>query len=65
MKTNVGSTDQVVRIILGVVFLSLFFILDGGLKYISLIGVVLLLSAFIKYCPLYSIFGINTCSKEK
>lgn len=60
MKANVGSTDRVVRIILGLAILSLFFILDGGIKYIGLIGIVLLLTAFIKFCPIYTVCKINT-----
>ena len=65
MKANVGTADRIVRIILGVALLSLFFIVDGGLKYIGLIGIILLLTAFIKFCPLYTIFGIKTNKVEK
>lgn len=65
LKANVGTADRIVRIILGLALLSLFFILDGGIKYISLVGIVLLLTSFIKFCPLYTIFGINTCSSKK
>lgn len=65
MKANIGTTDRIVRIILGLALLSLFFILDGGMKYISLVGVVLLLTAFIKFCPLYTIFKVSTCPTKK
>lgn len=65
MKANVGTTDRLIRIILGLGLLSLFFILDGGVKYIGLLGIVLLLTAFIKFCPLYPLFKINTNSKDK
>nr|WP_295972992.1 DUF2892 domain-containing protein [uncultured Bacillus sp.] len=65
MKSNVGKYDRIIRIVLGLALLSLYFILDGGMKYISLLGVVLLLTAIIKFCPLYSIFKINTCSTKK
>lgn len=65
LKANVGTTDRIVRIVLGLIVLSLFFILDGGWKYIGLVGIVLLLTAFIKFCPLYTLFGINTCSTKK
>lgn len=64
MKANVGTIDRVIRIILGLALLSLLFILDGGIKYIGLVGLVLLLTALIKFCPLYTIFGINTSSKK-
>lgn len=64
VKKNVGSVDKIVRIILGLVLLSLFFFLDGGIKYIGLLGIILLLTAFISFCPIYTIFRINTHSKE-
>lgn len=65
MKANVGTTDRIIRIILGIVILSLFFILEGNMKYLGLIGLVPLLTAFIKFCPLYTLFGINTCGVKK
>ncbi|MBB6447009.1 YgaP family membrane protein [Bacillus benzoevorans] len=64
VKANVGTVDRIIRVILGFVLLSLYFILDGGMKYISLLGIVLLLTAIIKFCPLYPIFKVNTCRKH-
>ena len=58
---NVGSVDKIIRIVLGVVLLSLLFILDGNIKFLGLIGLVPLLTGVFGYCPLYSIFGIKTC----
>jgi len=65
MKANVGPVDRLVRIILGLILLSLLFILDGTIKYIGLVGIVLLITAFIKFCPLYPIFKINTYKDAK
>lgn len=65
MKQNIGTVDKVIRLILGIVLMSLYFLLDGGLKYISILGIILILTAFINYCPLYTLFGINTCSTKK
>lgn len=65
MKQNIGTVDKVIRLILGIVLMSLYFLLDGGLKYISILGIILILTAFINYCPLYTLFGINTCSTDK
>ncbi|NSL51399.1 YgaP family membrane protein [Calidifontibacillus erzurumensis] len=65
MKANVGPVDRLVRIILGLILLSLLFILDGTIKYIGLVGIVLLITAFIKFCPLYPIFKINTNKDAK
>ncbi|HLS34934.1 MAG TPA: DUF2892 domain-containing protein [Bacillota bacterium] len=64
MKRNVGNVDRTIRIILGIVLLSLLFILDGGAKYIGLLGIVLILTGFISFCPLYPLLGINTAPKK-
>lgn len=61
MNANVGSVDKVIRLILAAVFFSLFFFLQGDLKWLALIGIVPLVTALASWCPLYSIFGIKTC----
>ncbi|WAA13329.1 YgaP family membrane protein [Fervidibacillus halotolerans] len=65
MKTNVGNVDRMIRIIIGLVLLSLLFFIEGNWKWIGLIGIIPLFTAFVKFCPLYSIFGINTCQVKK
>lgn len=60
MNKNVGTIDKIVRIVLGIILLALFFLLDGGMKYISLLGIVLLFTAFINFCPIYKMIGIST-----
>lgn len=59
MKANVGSIDRVLRVIVGLVLISLVFV--GPQTPWGWIGVVPLLTALIGYCPLYSIIGIKTC----
>ncbi len=65
MKKNVGQLDRIIRIVLGLAVLSLFFILDGGLRFISLLGIVLILTGVINFCPLYLPFGISTRKLKK
>ena len=57
---NIGKTDKIIRIIIGVLLLSLLLLLDGNLRYIGLIGMVPIITALIGFCPLYKIFGMNT-----
>lgn len=64
MKKNVGQLDRIIRIVVGLVLLSLFFILDGGLRWISLLGIVFIATALVNFCPLYVPFKINT-NKDK
>lgn len=62
---NIGSIDKIIRFILGIVLLSLLFLVNGNLKYWGLIGIIPILTAVFGYCPLYSILGIKTCKIKK
>jgi len=62
MKANVGSADRIVRFILGIALLGLFF-LEGNIKYVGILGIILIATAFMKFCPLYVPFRINTTKK--
>ena len=62
---NVGSIDKIIRFIVGLALLSLFFFMKGNLKYLGLIGLVPILTATVSFCPLYSIVGIKTCKTRK
>lgn len=63
MKKNIGTLDATIRIILGIIILSLIFV--GPKSLWGLIGLVPLLTGIFRYCPLYPIVGINTCCKNK
>lgn len=63
MQINVGGMDRAVRIIAGIVLLAL--TLTGTIGVWGWIGVIPLATGLFKACPLYSIFGINTCPMKK
>lgn len=61
MKKNVGSIDRIARITAGIL------IVGAGLVFQSwwgLIGVVPLATAFVRWCPAYTLFGLSTCQKR-
>ena len=60
LKKNEGTADRVVRVLLGLAILSLVFV--GPKTFWGWAGLVPLLTGLVGNCPLYSIFGINTCS---
>ncbi len=60
MTKNVGTIDRMIRILIGLALLSLLVFADGNLRWIGLIGLVPLATAFVSFCPLYSILGIRT-----
>ena len=64
MTKNMGQTDRIIRAIVGVVLLiAAFTAVSGALAWIAgIIGVVMLGTAAMGFCPPYAILGIKTCS---
>ncbi len=68
MKTNVGKTDKLIRLLLALVgiVLYIFNVVSGTLGIVVLvIAAVLILTALVNFCPLYTVFGLSTCKKEE
>ena len=68
MKTNVGSMDKVIRIVLALIFAGLYFTdtVTGTLGLVLVIlGGVFLVTALVGFCPLYAMVGLNTCPVKK
>lgn len=66
LKTNVGSIDRGVRVVLGIVVLSLFFIYpEASWRYVALLGFVPLLTGLFGTCPIYSMLGMSTCPARR
>lgn len=63
MTPNVGTIDRVLRIVLGIVLIAFLVMNQTGLRWIGLAGIVLIGTAFIRFCPLYTILGIRTCPR--
>lgn len=62
MKKNMGLIDRSVRALLGLVFIAMVFV--GPQTPWGWIGVILLATALISWCPLYRLFGIKTCKAD-
>lgn len=68
MKKNVGNTDKFIRVLLAVVIMLLYYfnVINGTLAMILLlVGIIFLLTSLIGYCPIYTLFGINTYKKKE
>lgn len=63
MQKNEGNLDRIMRIIAGLVLLSLTVI--GPQSMWGLVGVVPLLTGLVGYCPVYSLLGFNSCPLKK
>lgn len=57
MRSNMGSADRVIRLLLGLMALSLGYLYES---YWGLIGLVPLLTSAFSWCPLYVPFKIST-----
>lgn len=64
---NIGSTDRILRILLGAGLLLWFFFDQGtgAWHYAKLIGIIPLLTGLTSSCPLYSVFGMSTCATKR
>lgn len=68
MTANLGSIDRAFRVILGIALLALPF-LSGWAIFGSttamlvsvIVGVVMIATSALRFCPLYRVLGIQTC----
>lgn len=69
MKKNVGNTDRFVRVMFGIILLILFMsgaIENNLIRWIVLgLSLILIITAFATFCPLYALVGKNTCEVKK
>jgi hypothetical protein len=61
MRVNEGTVDRVLRVVAGGVLVAL--TVTGNVGAWGWIGIVPLLTGAVGMCPLYSVFGINTCRR--
>ena len=60
MVMNVGDTERMFRILIGLLLIGLAFGL-GGAWWFGLIGIVPVITGVLGWCPGYLPFGISTC----
>jgi hypothetical protein len=68
MRTNVGTPDRIARLVLGAA-LVLLPLLSGLALFANpvwlwasiVVGAVLIITALLRFCPLYAILGVSTC----
>lgn len=67
-SANVGPLDRVVRIIAGVMLIAIPYLYTSpiwanplGRLALPVIGLVLVATAFFRFCPFYRLIGVSTC----
>ncbi len=68
MTKNIGTIDRALRLLLGIILLAAPFVSGmamfqaGPATIISIVlGLVMIGTSTMKFCPLYRVFGIQTC----
>ena len=64
MQANVGTIDRIARAVLGVVVLVAAFTAGwgaAGTAIAAVVGLVLLGTSAMRFCPAYRLLGMNTC----
>ena len=59
IKQNVGDADKLVRFALAIIIAAVGFYVKSWWGFLAMVPLV---TGFISFCPLYKIFGLNTCS---
>jgi hypothetical protein len=68
MKINMGPADRIIRILMAVLIIALYFtnVIQGTTAIILLVlATVFILTGFVSICPLYLPFGISTVKEKK
>ncbi len=59
---NIGAADRVLRLVVGAVLILL--ALTGMIGIWGWLGLILVVTASLRFCPLYRIMGLNTCQRR-
>ena len=60
MKTNIGCTDRILRVVFGVLLIAL--AATGTVSWWGWLGIIPLATGLIRFCPVYTLLGFETCS---
>jgi hypothetical protein len=66
MKINEGTLDRIIRVIAGIVLLTLGLLgVAGGvwMWVVYILGAILLVTGIVGFCPLYALLKLNTAKK--
>jgi hypothetical protein len=68
MKKNMGNTDRIIRIVIAIIIAALYFtnVITGtlGIVLLAFAGI-FVFTSLVSFCPLYTLFGLNTCPAKK
>ncbi|MFK7754558.1 MAG: DUF2892 domain-containing protein [Sedimentitalea sp.] len=59
LATNLGSLDRTLRIVIGAALMVLAAL--GTIGIWGWLGAILVVTAFLKFCPIYRVLGFKSC----
>jgi len=62
-----GTVDKTIRVIIAAVIGLLYYlgVISGTLAIVLMVfAIIFIVTSLISFCPLYTLFGMNTCKKE-
>jgi len=62
MKTNVGGIDRSLRVVIGAILVTMAVL--GYVGWWGWVGVILLITGLLKFCPFYTLLGKSTCCRK-
>jgi hypothetical protein len=62
MISNLGKKDRVIRVIVGVILIGL--TLSGTIGVWGWLGLVLIVTALLSFCPVYTFLGVNSWGQK-
>ena len=70
MTVNLGKIDRIFRMALGILLLATPFVFNWsftltplGMRLSIVVGLILIATSSLRFCPLYRIFGMSTCQR--
>jgi hypothetical protein len=63
MSTNVGGIDRILRMLVGLALIAMVFV--GPQTPWGWVGLVPFLTGLFRFCPAYTLLGMNTCPIKK
>ncbi len=67
MKKNMGNSDRIIRLAIALAVVVLYFtgIINNTLAYVLLgLSTIFVITSFIGFCPIYTMFGLSTCKAK-
>ncbi len=63
MQANIGGIDRILRVVVGLVLLAL--AATGTVGWWGWLGAIPLATGLFRFCPAYTLLGMNTCPLKK